>query len=235
MDYAQRYVNGEYEQVWKELLALGADVRKEPQYSLARRVADETMRRVRANCEQLVDRLQTLGYTFGVYQDGSPGYYSPGPLVPPDAASRADMATLEDGMGPLPLSLMAFWEQVGSVDFVGMHPEWVKGRDPLVVNPPEAAIAELDEADEMMDALGHFEASLAPDDLHKDNISGGSPYSVQLPDPAADFIILNERHNLHFVPYLRFAILRFRGFPGVEGGDIEFQYLPTLLDELEPF
>ena len=117
MDYVQRYVNGEYEQVWKELLALGADVRKEPHYSLARRVADETMRRVRTNCERLVDRLQTLGYNFGVYQDGSTGYYSPGPLVPPDAASRADMATLEDGMGPLPLSLMAFWDQVGSVDF----------------------------------------------------------------------------------------------------------------------
>ena len=28
-----------------------------------------------------------------------------------------------------------------------------------------------------------FEGGLAPDDLHKDNISGGSPYAVALPDP----------------------------------------------------
>ena len=47
--------------------------------------------------------------------------------------------------------------------------------------------------------------------------------------------VLNERHNLDFVPYLRFAILRFGGFPGLDHGDEEFDALPDLLQGLEPF
>lgn len=235
MDYLERYLNGEFEQVWTELQLMGSAVRQEPQYSLARRVADETMRRVRLNCERLVDRLRTMGYVFGVYPDGSTAYYSSGPLVPPADSSRGDLSALEEAVGPLPISLVAFWEQVGSVDLVGMHPEWLKGLDPLVIYAPEAAVSELDSMDDMLDSMGHFEGTLAPDELHKDNISGGEPYAVQLPDPGADFLFRNEKHNLHFVPYLRFAILRYGGFPGLEGGEAEFQHLPALLDGLEPF
>jgi hypothetical protein len=105
----------------------------------------------------------------------------------------------------------------------------------LVICGPDAAISELDEMDQMIEDIGHFEASLAPDALHKDNISGGASYAVELPNAAADFLFLNERHNLLFVAYLRLAILRFGGFPGLDGGTAEFNSLPTLLDGLEPF
>ncbi len=71
MGYLERYINGEYEQVWAELQALGPAVRSEPLYSDAREVADETMRRVRRNCERLVERLRAMAYKFGVYPDGS--------------------------------------------------------------------------------------------------------------------------------------------------------------------
>jgi hypothetical protein len=47
MNYLERYQNGEYEQVWKELQDLGEAVREEPTYSQAKEVAAETMRRVR--------------------------------------------------------------------------------------------------------------------------------------------------------------------------------------------
>jgi len=60
MDYLQRYLSGEYEQVWNELQALGAAVRREPHYAQACEVAAETMRRVRRNCERIVARLQNL-------------------------------------------------------------------------------------------------------------------------------------------------------------------------------
>ena len=235
MDYLDRYVRGEYEGVWSELQTLGARVREEPHYSGARRVADETMRRVSSNCERIVGRLRELGYLFGVYPDGSRGYFTLGPLVPSSDANRADEATLEAAVGPLPISLLSFWEQVGSVDLVGMHPSWPTGLDPLVVNPPEACVSELDEMDELLETYGHFEASLAPDDLHKDNISGGSPYALRLPDPAADFVLLHERRQLLFVPYLRLAILRYAGFPGLEGREAELEVLGSLAEGLEPF
>ena len=54
MNYPERYQNGEYEQVWKELQDLGASIRDEPHYSQAQEVAAETMRRVRRNCEQII-------------------------------------------------------------------------------------------------------------------------------------------------------------------------------------
>src|SRR5262245_56779258 len=206
MDYLQRYRNGEFQQVWDELQALGAAVRTEPHFSPARQVATETMRRVRRNCEQIVARLRGLDYVFGTYPDGSSGYYSQGPLVPPSEATRANVAELDQRVGPLPLSLAAFWQEVGSVDLVGMRRSWPDGLDPLVIFEPEGAISVIDDcaldaADGEEGDCERFEAPLAPDELHKDNISGGEPYSVALPNPAADFLLRYERHNLLFVPY----------------------------------
>ncbi len=242
MNYLERYHKGEYEQVWSDLQALGPSVRQEPHYSLAREVAAETMRRVRRNCERIISRLRSSGYVFGIYPDGSRGYYTQGPLVAPTAATRADYASLESQVGPVPLSLVAFWQEVGSVDLVGMHRSWPAGLDPLVVYPPEGAISDVEMSEGESDASGQIEAGLAPDDLHKDNISGGSPYSVALPDSSADFVLLNERHGLLFVPYLRLAILRYGGLPGLDGKaqgrSIErpyFEPLASLVAGLEPF
>jgi hypothetical protein len=235
MNYLERYLNGEHERVWSELQALGVAVRKEPIYSQARQVAEETMRRVRRNCERIVARLRESGYIFGVYPDGTKGYYTSGPLVSPNQEMHADQETLEEAVGPLPISLVSFWQQVGSVDLVGMHPSWPSGLDPLVVYPPEGACSDLDSMDDMMEGMGHFEGALAPDDLHKDNVSGGEPYAVGLPEESADFVVLNERHHLLFVPYLRMAVLGFAGFPGLEHRDETFEPLASLRAELEPF
>lgn len=63
--YLERYLAGEYEQVWAELEALGEAVHEEPLHGDALAVARETMRRVRTNLEMLVPRLVTVGYQFG--------------------------------------------------------------------------------------------------------------------------------------------------------------------------
>lgn len=239
MSYLQRYHDGDHERVWDELQALGPAVRHEPLLSDARAVAAETMRRVRRNCERLVQRLRDAGSRFGVYPDGSEGYYSEGPLVP---ALPADVEALTARTGPLPLSLEAFWTEVGCVNLVGMHPGAPELLDPLVVDPPFAVIEELDtweedgfSAEDEDGTGGGFEAPLAPDDLHKDNVSGGLPYAVLLPDPCADFVLLNERHGLGFVPYLRMAILRWGGFPGLDGRPERFASLDGLVADLEAF
>ena len=240
MGYLERYLTGEYEQVWNELQALGPAVREQPNYSEAWEVAVETMRRVRRNCERLVTKLGAMGYVFGTYPDGSRGYYSEGPLVPPSAATHADVADLEKQVGHIPLSLAAFWQEVGSVDFVGMNSSWPRGLDPLVVYPPAGAISDLDNWESLLedgevDESEQFEAGLAPDDLHKDNISGGDAYAAALPDPAADFVLLNERHSLLFVSYLRLAILQWGGFPGLDDQSVRFAPLEDLVAGLEPF
>ncbi len=235
MGYLERYANGEYERVWAELQAIGPAVHSEPLYSEARAVADETMRRVRRNCERIFGRLRSMGYRFDIYPDGSDRIFTFGPLSAPDGTLRTDMETLERAAGPIPISLVAFWEQVGSVDLIGMGPSWPTGLDPLVVEAPAAGVSELDEMEFMLEDLGRFEASLAPDVFMKDLVSGGSPYAVKLPDPGMDFLFRNEPHNLLFVPYLRLAILRYGGFPGLEGRSEGFAPLPILIEGLEPF
>ena len=229
MNYLERYQNGEYEQVWKELQDLEADVRQEPFYTHAKEVATETMRRVRRNCERIISRLQKLGYVFGTFPDGTRRSYRAAPFTLPSNRMQAACEELESEAGPLPLSLVAFWQEVGAVDLVGMHPSWPNGLDPLVVDPPEGPLSDLFDEGE-----GIFVA-LAPDDLHKDNISGGDPYGFQLPNPSADFLFMYERHDLLFVPYLRLAILHWGGFPGLEGREIQFEPLETLIADLEPF
>jgi hypothetical protein len=240
MNYLDRYRSGEYERVWDELQSLGPAVREEPYYSVARKVATETMRRVRRDCQLIISRLRDLGYVFGVYPDGSTGYYAKGPLVPPSEVTRGALAMLEDRVGPIPISLFAFWQEVGSVDLVGMRFSWPEGLDPLVVYEPEVAISDLDEweidvEEGIVKDPWRFKAGLAPDELHKDNVSGGAPYSVALPDKSADFMLLNERHNLLFVPYLRMAILRWGGFPGLDRHKAPFEALGDLVAGLEPF
>ena len=229
MNYLERYQNGEHEQVWQELQNLGANVRNEPHYTQAQEVATEAMRRVRRNSERISLRLQTLGYVFGTFPDGRRRSYTVEPLTLPSDKIQADCDELASEAGPLPLSLTTFWQEVGAIDLVGMHPSWPDGLDPLVVDPPEGALSYLyDEGDDIF-------VGLAPDDLHKDNVSGGDPYGLQLPNPSVDFMFMYERHNLFFVPYLRLAILRWGGFPGLEERGIQFEPLESLTAELELF
>src|SRR5271168_744593 len=55
--FLERYLNGQHVEVWNDLIALGDEVRKEPVFTDAQAVADETMRRARRNLEILIPRL----------------------------------------------------------------------------------------------------------------------------------------------------------------------------------
>jgi hypothetical protein len=121
--YLERYLAGEQEQVWRELQSLGEQVCDEPTFTDARAVAQETMRRVRANIETLIARLEALGYQF--FDD--PTRYEIADDEPPRlATSGADTPTkleaFEREFGPLPISLRAFYEVVRAVNLDGEPP-----------------------------------------------------------------------------------------------------------------
>ncbi len=123
--FLERYLAGGYEQIWDEMLGLGAAVRTPPLSRDAHAVARETMRRVRHNIEALIPRLEAAGYQFGygwvcghAFPSGPPDPVFAPP--PPNVAQR--LAELEARTGVLPLSLRAFYEVVGAVNFVGEPP-----------------------------------------------------------------------------------------------------------------
>ena len=71
--FLDRYQNGEREQVWAEMAALGPQVREEPWFEDAWAVARETMRRARCNVERIIERLDGLGYQFWDGEQGAQG------------------------------------------------------------------------------------------------------------------------------------------------------------------
>jgi hypothetical protein len=124
LTYRQRYRDGECEQVWAELFALGGKVRDKRFYAEATAVATETMTRARANIQLLVPRLTSLGYQFA-----SPDRV----FVPADGESQRLAAEIDQRSGPLPLSLRVWCEVVGEVNFMGSHPKlstYVQSPDP---------------------------------------------------------------------------------------------------------
>jgi hypothetical protein len=174
MPYLERYIAGEHEQVWAELEARGAAVRAASLYNDALAVAHETMRRVRHNIETLIPRLEASGYAFGYGWARGTNFPSgpPNPVfAPPQPDAAATIAALERRAGVLPLSLRAFYEVVGTVNFVGEPPEtWFTwrnvpdGLDALFVCPAEVALEDAEQWEEVHGELTEEEWDLPDPD-----------------------------------------------------------------------
>jgi hypothetical protein len=202
-----RYRAGEREQVWQELVELGDKVRAEELLPDAMAVVRETMRRCRENIEHLASRLRTLGYEFK---------YPAEVFVEPPPNTLEYITDLERHVGPIPLSLCAWYEIVGSVNFVGTLRQGSAlidsaYPDPLVVEPGEYILT----YDEDNWYREQYELPIAPDLFHKENVSGGSPYTILLPNSSADGYLENEWHETTFVNCLRKSF-QWGGFPGWE-------------------
>jgi hypothetical protein len=247
--FLARYLAGEHEQVWGDLQALGTSVCDEPLYTDARAVAHETMRRVQHNITLLIPRLGDLGYTVG-YQwvvdrgdltpEGAQEMEQHKPLLsPPSDEVGLWIEELERRVGPLPLSLRAFYEVVGGVNFVGSRPVWgAYGLDALVVESATQAV-DLDDwmywSDDK-DAQGICELPIAPDEHHKYLVSGNI-YTIRAPALAADVLLEGEWHHTTFVNHLRIC-LRWAGFPRLEqlaGDSAAMSGLSALTDGLLSF
>jgi hypothetical protein len=167
--------------------------------------------RIGACLSELKRRLQHRGYLF---QDDEASL--PGPIANVSVVT----ARIEREVGAVPLALRLFYERVGSVNFLGTHPDWTgcEYPDAIVIDPPAAILCELDDylydPETYKAAYGTLCLPIAPDYYHKENVSGGPAYSVAVPgddDPP----FLNEWHHVSFVDYLEIAV-RWGGFPGLE-------------------
>jgi len=235
-----RYQAGEHREVWRELVSFGAGVREDPRAADALAVAYETMRRVESNVRTIVQRLEGLRYKFAPDGPAAPKTATvPRPHVPPSPNARRAVASFEKEFGTLPLSLRAFYEVVGEVNLIGTHPlidpmDGAVATDPLVVYGLDEGIVEYDEEGDDEDDQRPTGVTIAPDDLHKANTSGGDAYEISIPDLRADGELLNERHRLMFVDYLRLCF-EFGGFPGYEGRSRVPTEIALLRDGLLPF
>jgi hypothetical protein len=91
---------------------------------------------------------------------------------------------------------------------------------PLCINGADEAWGCIEEWQQEVEAshrevVGPPRLDLAPDYLHKANISGGEPYGFTLGIDEVDPIFEDEEHALPFVDYLRLCF-RLGGFPRLE-------------------
>jgi hypothetical protein len=158
------------------------------------------MRHCRENVERIVLHLQDLDYCFK-YPDEA--FVAPAP----DVLER--IAAIESSVGALPLSLCAWYEIVGSVNFIA--DEWSGGYpDPLYVESSDCSL----EYDDGNWYRGRYMLHISPDDYHKEEVMGGPPYQILIPNPGVDALLENEKHQTSFVNYLRLSF-KSGGFPGI--------------------
>lgn len=229
VDFYERYqvcmdVYQHSKRVWGELLSLGEGIHQEPISHQVRGVVYGTMKRVKENVATLIDRLYDLDYQFA-YPDEM--------WVKPNPITSSFLDSIEEQYGLLPRSIRGWYEVVGSVNFMGQHPElnffdqfsyegWDSFHcypDPLVIAPvqrelPSYFLNEVYEESGLEINTPPYALLLAPDAVHKANHSGGGPTQIMLPNPVMDApLISDEWDGILFINYLR-TCFKWGGFPG---------------------
>lgn len=239
--WLQRYLDGDRDGVWQELRQLGGLVRDPRFVRAARAVCDEAARRARCNVETIVGRLQAQGYRFhGNDDDQAPTV----PFVPATPGAAGYVAWLESTIGPVPLLLSSWIRLVGDVWLVGTHPRWPTSSDadPLVIEVERTRYPDRDARGAVLHEFefwrdqsgtpGPYRLTVAPDALHKANVSGGAPYGIVLPDRSAEGWIVAEEES-SFLSYLR-AAFDHGGFPGDPGDGARQAVIRELARDLLP-
>ncbi len=211
-EWLERYVRGDREQVWDELLALGPAVRNPSFLPDAIAVVRETMRRCRTNVKRIIRRLTELDYPFQ-YPDQA--------YTAPDLNILKQIEEIEANVGPIPLALAAWYEIVGAVNLIpDFESDWNDGYpDPLVIYPSDYILNYGEEGWHRY----QYELDISPDHYHKADTSGGAPYQITLPNACTDAPLENESHQTTFVGYLRLSF-KSGGFPGAFGESVSARW-----------
>lgn len=245
-DYLSRYLNGEHKEVWNEIRTFGS--LSEDACAEVKEVADEVMQRVKQNVVLLGGRLESLGWVpfsgqFAGVDDGQ---------------QHRKISEKLDGsiVGPLPPVLVSFWETIQQVDFVWNYRQSPAPKicsevdlrfeefDPLCINGANTSM--LDELNDWREENQNrraelqdpFFLSLAPDRLHKMDVSGGGPYGIELPFSGAEPRFDMFRKKPFLIDYLRQS-LYFGGFAGLQHEQLSVPaveaFLVFLTSDFVPF
>jgi len=213
MTFLYRYKNDETTEVYSDIAKLGQAAFTKKHFSDVEAVITETMERVAHNLTVIYSELERTNYNF----KHKIQYSFEAPLNKPVADADKLLIQLEKivmPFGSVPLSIKLFHKIVGSCNF-GWDYETNKNiswecSDPIQIIPLDVLVEEvtteywLEEMTENKEVYGTTYLELSADYLHKDNISGGPAYAIEItPKPSIDGKLLNEEHQTTFINYLR--------------------------------
>jgi hypothetical protein len=209
MDFYKRYLKGECKAVYDEIFDLKQNAFLPELFPEVEAVMNETFNRVAVNLEIIHHELQKIDYLFRTDSLAKP--------LPDTDNLLTELDKTIKSFGYIPLALKKFYQIVGSCDFVWNY-EINEDRfwdcaDPIQIFNLDYLVSYTESEDwleTISDATEENEKpylELSADYLHKDNISGGIPYSVEITKrPSIDSLFLFEPHETTFIDYLRISI-----------------------------
>lgn len=219
MKYYDRYKNGEDgRSVYADIYHLGQEAFSDRYFDDVHNVLTETFNRVAFNLDIIYSELKNINYAF----KSEFRFNFQRPLLSPLPDTDKLLIKLDEAIkdfGQIPYSLKLFYKIVGSCNFGWDYettPEmfW-EYADPIQINSLDDVVSEVSSEDwkgylnEVLeeDASQSPYINLAADYFHKDNVSGGPPYSIQITiEKCIDSLFLNEPHETTFINYLRICM-----------------------------
>jgi hypothetical protein len=233
--FYDRYINGQTKQVYQEIQDLGQDAFLPNNLPEIEKVLTETFERVAYNLHIIYNELKQMDYLF----KANPKHNFEKPLHKPLANTSIlleKIASAVEPYGYVPLSLQYFYKIVGGVNFVWdyeINEDFIwQMADPIQVASIDSVEQELSDKYWREDMQQYVEdenfgtafIDLAADDLHKDNVSGGQAYAIQITkEPSIDCHFMNEPNDTTFINYLRICF-EFCGFPSITRPDMNNDY-----------
>jgi hypothetical protein len=213
MTFFDRYINGQREQVYRDIHAMGQNAFLPGNLPDIEKVLTETFQRVAYNLDIIYAELKNINYLFKKEFD----YNFQRPLIKPLEDTEQLLAKLENAVRPfgfVPMSLKMFYRIVGACNFgwdYETNEEYIwQYADPIQICSLDDVLSALTYKDFLSDLQEYYEedgfisVQLSADYFHKDNTSGGPPYSLKVRDKqSVDAEFLNEEHNTTFINYLR--------------------------------
>jgi hypothetical protein len=180
MNLLERYLHGDTVKVYEEIERMGQEAFEGSSFREIKAVLNETMTRVAYNLDVIHSALVSEKYCF----KKKPRYDFEFPLLKPRWGAQLHIHRLKRTVrkfGNVPLSLKMFYTIVGSCNFAWDYDSndkipW-EGADPIQISPITDLLAEAKQIELDDEPVG---LPASADYYHKDNISGGPPYSVEL-------------------------------------------------------
>ena len=219
MNFYNRYIRGEDgRSIYDDIDDLGPEAFTDKHFDDVQKVMVETFNRVAFNLGVIYSELKNINYAFKTeFQTNSDK-----PLLAPlpntdELLYKLDSETKD--FGQIPYSLMLFYKIVGSCNFgwdYEKRPDLIwQYADPIQIISLDDLVAYVSDDDwkEYLNEILEDDDSqypcieLAADYYHKDNVSGGAPYSIHLTEEQCiDSLFLNEPNETTFINYLRICM-----------------------------
>jgi len=242
MTLYDRYLKGETETVYGDIHKLADNAFLPENFIDIEKVLIETFKRVTYDLDVIYKELVNINYLFRTNFK----YNFERPLVKPLPDTDLLLAKLDELVQPfgfVPHSLKMFYKTVGACNFSWDYDTsedfiW-QFADPIQIVSLDDLVAEVSDEYNLSDMKDYYEddgfvsIQLSADYLHKDNISGGQAYSLQLtPKPSIDGQFLYEEHNTTFINYLRICFDNC-GFSRITNPEYNNDY-QSLFDKVKP-